>query len=191
MTDLNPPLGHDLLWQELIQTWSVLFEPLGLVADPGFARDLQSLLEQLCRFLDQEPSVPCHRDFMVRNLVPVPPIPELAVLDHQDLRLGPQGYDLASLLNDSLFPTPDLEEELLQHHLGGDPESSLRYHRAAAQRTLKAIGTYEMFAQRGFRRHRKLIPGTLERALRNLRQLPEAQEIGSALERRMAPLLIC
>ena len=188
---LNPPLGRDLLRQELDQTWSTLFNPQGVVTDPGFAHCLQDVLDQLCALLAEEIPVPCHRDFMVRNLIPVDPTPELAVLDHQDLRMGPRYYDLASLLNDSLFPVPDLEEKILLQSLGEDPLERIRYHRAAAQRTLKATGTYEKFAQRGFERHRRLIPGTLQRALRHLRFLPEARYIHSELEKRIAPLLIC
>lgn len=188
---LNPPLDRDLLWRELTQTWSSLFEPHGLCTDPGFSRVFEATLREVCRLLDTESPVPCHRDFMSRNFVPVEPQPELAVLDHQDLRLGPRHYDLASLLNDSLFPSEALEEEILDHCLSAEPAERISYHRAAAQRTLKATGTYETFAQRGYPRHRKLIPETLQRAVRHLGHLPEATEIRSDLEKRMAPLLIC
>ena len=59
------------------------------------------------------------------------------MLDHQDLRLGPPRYDLASLLNDSLFPPPELEARLVRAALGEEAtaEDFLDYHRAAAQRT--------------------------------------------------------
>ena len=188
---LNPPLDRDLLWRELSQTWTSLFEPRGLVADAGFSRRLQETLTEICALLDAEPPVPCHRDFMTRNLIPVEPYPELAVIDHQDLRLGPRYYDLASLLNDSLFPSDALEEEILLHCLGAEPAERALYHRAAAQRTLKATGTYETFALRGFKRHQNLISGTLGRALRHLRRLPEADEVCDELEERLTPLLIC
>jgi len=188
---LNPPLNGDLLWRELSQTWTSLLEPRGVVADPEFSRVLEETLQELCRLLDTELPVPCHRDFMSRNLVPVDPHPELAVLDHQDLRLGPRQYDLASLLNDSLFPSAALEEEILLHCLGDEPVARIPYHRAAAQRTLKATGTYETFALRGDTRHRMLIPETLGRALRHMDHLPEATAIGGELAERIAPLIIC
>ena len=188
---LNPPLNRDLLWQELQQTWTSLFEPRGVLADPGFSRALEETLQELCRLLDTEPPVPCHRDFMSRNFIPVDPHPEIAVLDHQDLRLGPRHYDLASLLNDSLFPSEALEEEILVHCLGDEPAQRTPYHRAAAQRTLKATGTYETFSLRGDTRHRQLIPETLGRALRHLGHLPEATVLRGELAERMAPLLIC
>lgn len=191
VTQLSPALDGDLMWQELGQTWSCLLEPRGIVSDSVFARDLETVLEDLCKRFDRETFVPCHRDFMTRNLVPLSTIPEMAILDHQDLRLGPRFYDLASLLNDSLFPPDALEEEILNHHVGGDSEKRELYHRAAAQRTLKATGTYEKFALRGFDRHRKLIPGTIGRALRHLRYLPEVSGVIDELERQLKHKSIC
>lgn len=190
--ELNPPLDGDLLYRELGQTWSCLLEPRGVVADPGFSKALETALEQLCRRLELDPQAPCHRDFMARNLVPLKPSPELAVLDHQDLRLGPRYYDLASLLNDSLFPSEDLEEEILRQHAGAHAaEERVLYHRAAAQRTLKATGTYETFALRGFERHRNLIPETLSRAVRHLRQVPELTDVVEEFAQRLTPQSIC
>ena len=128
---------------------------------------------------------------MTRNLVPLSDVPHMAVLDHQDLRVGPELYDLASLLNDSLFPPDDLEEEILAHHIGPDPQKRTRYHRVAAQRTLKATGTYETFALRGFDRHRNLIPGTLRRALRHLEHLPELSGVIDGFAGRLQREAIC
>src|SRR4029077_1128026 len=93
------------LARELAQTWELFLEPHGLVADGALAASLRAALEALCAGLGDEPPVPCHRDFMVRNLMPRPE-GGLVVLDHQDLRLGPPLYDLASLLNDTPFPPP-------------------------------------------------------------------------------------
>jgi aminoglycoside/choline kinase family phosphotransferase len=189
VAELNPPLDRELLWRELQQTWTSLLEPYGVVADRGFARALEQTLREICDRLDSQVPVPCHRDFMSRNLVPVEPHPVLAVLDHQDLRLGPPQYDLASLLNDSLFPAAQLEEEILNSVLGDDPELRRGYHRAAVQRTLKATGTYETFALRGFPRHRRLIPPTLDRAVHHLAQLPEASGLAPELDDRLAPVI--
>lgn len=101
----------------------------------------------------------------------------LAVLDHQDLRLGPVAYDVASLLNDSLFPPAAVEAALLKR--SGAPE--LDYRRAAVQRTLKAVGTYAAFAERGARRHLPLIRPTLRRTLFHMRQLPELEGLAQRL----------
>jgi len=181
--DLNPPLGRELLERELEQTWRLHLAPRGLAGDAALAAALERALTALCAALAAETPVPCHRDFMARNLMPLPAEPSLAVLDHQDLRLGPPAYDLASLLNDTLFPPPALEEELVAAALPAAAER-LSYHRAAAQRTLKAVGTYVAFAERGAPRHLPLVPPTLARALAHFARTPE----GAPLAPRLAPL---
>ena len=120
-------------------------------------------LDAICANLDAETPITCHRDFMVRNLMPLPD-GGLIVLDHQDLRPGPPAYDVASLLNDTLFPPPQMEAVLLEEALLARMRvDRLSYHRAAAQRTLKAVGTYTSFALRGAGRHLPLVPPTLGR----------------------------
>ncbi len=187
---LNPPLGSDLLRRELAQTWDLFLAPRELTGGPALTRALYAALDALCERLGEETPVPCHRDFMVRNLMPCDgdqiPAGGLAVLDHQDLRLGPPAYDLASLLNDTLFPPAEIEEELLAAALGGADRTS--YHRAAAQRTLKAVGTYTKFSLRGANRHLPLIPPTLARCLHHLGRIPEGVPLAEDLGRVWRPL---
>ena len=177
--DLNPVLDAELLRRELAQTWDLFLEPRGLVTG-GIGREggeeLRAALDALCDALGAETPVPCHRDFMVRNLMPLPG-GELAVLDHQDLRLGPPLYDAASLLNDTLFPPAEAEEDFLAMA----PADRLRYHRAAAQRTLKAVGTYASFARRGAIRHLPLIPPTLARFVKHFSRIPEGESFAPRL----------
>jgi aminoglycoside/choline kinase family phosphotransferase len=180
LAELNPLLDAELLRRELEQTWDLFLEPRSLVAGGA---DLRAALDALCSALGDEPPVPCHRDFMVRNLMPLPEkgsAGELAVLDHQDLRLGPPLYDAASLLNDTLFPPPEIEEALLAA-VAPTPADRVRYHRAAAQRTLKAVGTYASFARRGAPRHLPLIPPTLARFVKNFSQVPEGEPLAARL----------
>jgi N-acetylmuramate 1-kinase len=185
VADLSP-LGRELLEKELRQTWDLFLEPRGLTGGAGGeATELADLLAGICARLAADPAVPCHRDFMARNLMPLGDAgdrPRVGVLDHQDLRLGPPAYDLASLLNDTLFPAPEVEAAFLAE-LAPSPEERLRYHRAAAQRTLKAVGTYAAFARRGANRHLPLIPPTLGRGLGHLEHLPEAVALAPRLAR--------
>jgi aminoglycoside/choline kinase family phosphotransferase len=183
VADLNPTLGRELMMKELAQTWDLFLEPRGLTGGPALARELRAVLEEICSNLDAETPVSCHRDFMVRNLMALPG-GDLAVLDHQDLRLGPPAYDLASLLNDTLFPPPEAEEALLAAE-----EDRVRYHRAAAQRTLKAVGTYTAFARRGADRHLPLVAPTLGRCLGHLARVPESARLVEDLTRTWAPVL--
>ncbi|HEV8581675.1 MAG TPA: phosphotransferase [Thermoanaerobaculia bacterium] len=188
LAGLNPPLGSELLARELAQTWDLFLEPQGLASDPQVAADLRAALDALCRRLGAEPPVPCHRDFMVRNLMPLSMSGKLAVLDHQDLRLGPPLYDVASLLNDTLFPPPAAEAALLETVLA-TPDDRERYHRAAAQRTLKAVGTYTSFARRGARRHLPLVAPTLSRFVSHFARTPEGERLARHLAESWRPAL--
>jgi hypothetical protein len=185
LADLNPPLGAELLRRELTQTWDLFLAPRGLTGDAGMTAALSAALDRICTRLGAGPLVPCHRDFMSRNLMPVDGSGGVAVLDHQDLRLGPAAYDLASLLNDTLFPPPALEAELV----AAASASSCDYHRAAAQRTLKAVGTYTAFALRGARRHLPLVGPTLARCLAHLGQIPEGEPLVPQLARLWRPVV--
>ncbi|HYH45658.1 MAG TPA: phosphotransferase [Thermoanaerobaculia bacterium] len=180
---LNPRLGGELLRKELAQTWDLFLQPRALTGGEPLTRALSAALDAICANLDAETPVSCHRDFMVRNLMLVSG--DLIVLDHQDLRLGPPAYDLASLLNDTLFPPSGVEEALLAR-ASFEPVS---YHRAAAQRTLKAIGTYASFALRGADRHLPLVPPTLGRCLAHLARVPESAPLVSDLTEAWAAVL--
>ena len=186
VAELSPPLDAALLRRELAQTWDELLAPRGLTGEPALAAALARALDALCADLAAPPPVPCHRDLMARNLVPLADA-AVGVLDHQDLRLGPPLYDLALLLNDSLFPLPEVEAAILAGVLGGE-EDLWRYRRAAAQRTLKAAGTFAAFARRGSDRHLGLIPPTLARASAQLSALPETAELGRELARLWRPV---
>ena len=193
---LNPPLDRDLLRRELAQTWDLFLAPRELTGGRALTGALDAALDALCDRLGEQTPVPCHRDFMVRNLMPVDcsegSADRIAVLDHQDLRLGPPAYDLASLLNDTLFPPAEIEEEFLAAALESAALGSadrLGYHRAAAQRTLKAVGTYTKFSLRGAHRHLPLIAPTLARCLHHLSRTPEGEPLAEDLGRLWAPVL--
>jgi len=181
LAGLNPALDRELLARELAQTWDLFLEPKGLTGDPALTRALREALAALCENLGAETPVACHRDFMVRNLM-MRPEGDLVVLDHQDLRPGPPLYDLASLLNDTIFPPEPSEESALITAAGvTSPEDLIRYHRAAAQRTLKAVGTYTSFARRGVDRHLPLVAPTLRRCLEHLTRIPESTRVARDL----------
>ena len=185
---LNPPLDRDLLVAELRQTWDIYLAPHKLAGDRKLAGLFWSALEKICTELADGPRVVCHRDFMARNLVPLASPPELGILDHQDLRAGPAFYDLASVLNDSLFPPREIETSLVSSCLASEAEK-VSYHRAAVQRTLKVVGTFEAFARRGNPRRLRLIPPTLAKALYHLRRVPEAEGLTDSLAELWKPAL--
>lgn len=190
-----PPLDRDLLMSELDQTWERFLEPRGLVADPGLAEQLRAACAAVCERLDSDAALPCHRDFMARNLMLRKPavaspagFDELVVIDHQDLRLGPPCYDLASLLNDTLtLSVRERQEQLSAVRL--DAARTLQYHAAAAQRTLKIAGTFAYFAAVRSDRYLRLIPPALRRFLDALQALPEGRALAPWVRKAWAPVV--
>jgi aminoglycoside/choline kinase family phosphotransferase len=98
--------------------------------------------------LAAEPRVLCHRDYHSRNLM----LHEgrLYLIDFQDARMGPDTYDLASLLRDSYVDfTEEAIAELVAYFLalknGGpayEADFPRRFDLMALQRNLKALGTF-------------------------------------------------
>jgi aminoglycoside/choline kinase family phosphotransferase len=167
----SPPLDAGLLARELRATFEFVLEPRGFAAASAAGGRFREALGELCARLGGETPVPCHRDFMARNLMPRGR-DRVTVIDFQDLRLGPPAYDRASLLNDSLYPGAAEEAELLE--LARPPLAGRdSYSRAVVQRSLKAAGTFARFAAHGKRRHLPLVAPTLARAAAHLALLPE------------------
>ncbi len=107
----------------------------------------------LCAHLEAQPRYFCHRDYHGWNIMAEGH--EVGILDFQDARMGPQPYDVASLLVDRRTPTllgHDVSAALVQYYLDQFEEvSGQRVDRAAfgelfelvaVQRCIKAIGTF-------------------------------------------------
>jgi aminoglycoside/choline kinase family phosphotransferase len=124
-----------------------------------------------------EPRVLCHRDYHSRNLM----VHDggLFVIDFQDARLGPDTYDLASLLRDSYVDIGDAAlPELIGQYLslsgGRDAgEFRRRFDLMAVQRNLKALGTFgNQAGARGNPAYIQYMPRTLAYARANLARYP-------------------
>ncbi len=178
--EVNPLLDVRRLTAELGDAKNVFLNAPEFSGDGSEGAALYSALEDLLDALAIEPLVPSHRDFMSRNLMLAPDDSGLVVIDHQDACLAPRFYDLASLLNDSLFLSQSQEQEILRQ-ISTDPQTLLPYRRCAVQRTLKATATYVKFALRGFDRHLTLVTPTLARAALQLERLPEGIRIPSGI----------
>ena len=99
--------------------------------------------------LASEPRVLCHRDYHSRNLMLH--AGRLFIIDFQDARMGPDTYDLVSLLRDSYVDLPDRDvDELIAYFLAlkgpsirhGAHAFRTRFDMMAVQRNLKALGTF-------------------------------------------------
>lgn len=113
-----------------------------------------------------EARVLCHRDFHSRNLMVHRG--RLHVIDFQDARLGPDTYDLVSLLRDAYVELDAASvDRLIAHYqdlLDVSDGAALRrrFTRTTVQRSLKALGTFGyQIAERGNQRYRDAVPRTL------------------------------
>ena len=119
----------------------------GVTLDEGARDALRGEFAQVVEELASEPRVLCHRDYHSRNLMLHQE--RLYVIDFQDARMGPDTYDLASLLRDSYL---DLSEqavnELIAYFLAltgrseEEKDFRARFDLMALQRNLKALGTF-------------------------------------------------
>lgn len=123
--------------------------------------------------LAAEARVLCHRDYHSRNLM----LHEgsLYIIDFQDARMGPDTYDLVSLLRDSYVDFTETQvEELIAFFLalrgGADAaEFRRRFDLMALQRNLKALGTFGFQTiSRGNPVYIQYIPRTLSYVRTNL-----------------------
>ncbi len=176
VSHLNPPLDAARLLGELEPAVEFLLTGFDEVS-PASIKTLRAFCERLCAGAAAPQLVPAHRDFMVRNLMAFQD--RLVVIDHQDTCLAPPMYDLASLLNDSLFAPAAFERRLLDRYAPRVDELA-NYRRCVVQRTLKASATFVRFALRGRDDYLWQVPILLARAARAARDLPEAELVGNS-----------
>jgi hypothetical protein len=130
----------------------------GVALTPAGRDALAGEFRVIAEELAAEPRVLCHRDYHSRNLM----LHEssLYIIDFQDARLGPDTYDLVSLLRDSYVDFTEQQiEELIAFFLAvrsappldapasldddrGEAEFRRRFDLMALQRNLKALGTF-------------------------------------------------
>jgi aminoglycoside/choline kinase family phosphotransferase len=161
---------------------------------PDDRRAIDAALDEIVAELAAEPRVLCHRDYHSRNLMFAND--RLYVIDFQDARMGPNTYDLVSLLRDSYVDLPDaLVEQLIQefHAASGSAESRsafrARFDLMALQRNLKALGTFGyQTTVRGNPVYIQYIPRTLRYVRDNLRGQNRFAGLRTVLSRYVAEL---
>jgi len=154
----------------------------------ALAAEYAGIVEELA----SEPRVLCHRDYHSRNLMLRNG--SLYIIDFQDARMGPDTYDLVSLLRDSYVDFTEAQvDELIAFFLAlrtgragagatDAREFRRRFDLMALQRNLKALGTF------GFQttsRHNTVyiqyIPRTLNSARSNLSRYPRFERLRQLL----------
>jgi aminoglycoside/choline kinase family phosphotransferase len=159
----------------------------GVVFRPDEREELHREFAILVEALASEARVLCHRDYHSRNLMLHDG--RLCIIDFQDARMGPDTYDLASLLRDSYVDLPEQTvDELIAYFLAVKGESGTeaafrrRFDLMALQRNLKALGTFGY--QTTTRRNPvyiQYIPRTLRYVRDNLETLPQFARIRELL----------
>ncbi|MGE3539260.1 MAG: aminoglycoside phosphotransferase family protein [Candidatus Tectimicrobiota bacterium] len=134
---------------------------------------LDAAFAELCTFLAAAPHYFCHRDYHGWNVMAHQQ--KAGVLDFQDARMGPQPYDLASLLTDrgtpvllgqaALLTLCDYYVERMQAETGQGIDRAaftVLFDHVAVQRCLKATGTFAaMTVLRGRPQYQPYIAPTL------------------------------
>jgi N-acetylmuramate 1-kinase len=161
----------------------------GVVIAPALRDELRGEFATLVRQLATEPRVLCHRDYHSRNLMFHEE--RLYIIDFQDARMGPDTYDLVSLLRDSYVDLPDeTVNELIAYFLALKGETGAqrafreRFDVMALQRNLKALGTfgYQTTARRN-PVYIQYIPRTLRSVRDNLDHLGRFARLHELLAR--------
>ena len=152
---------------------------------------LESEFLSLSHELAKAPRFVCHRDYQVRNLMVKKG--RLYLIDFQDARLGPQSYDLVSLLMDSIHLDPGEVQAFMDFYLeGGAPpvgraNFERQFHVMCIQRLLKALGTYGYQLQvLGRESYADYIPGTLVRVASSLKTIPQFPYIQTIVEEQLS-----
>ncbi|HYM62963.1 MAG TPA: phosphotransferase [Thermoanaerobaculia bacterium] len=176
--EINPPFNADFFFAEMEMAREYFVDKLMMTSPPASAA-LVPLLRDLARQVARHPYLLCHRDYHGQNINVING--SLIIIDYQDMRMGPDTYDLASLLRDRGVAEVlgrDGELALVDDYalrIGETPDSGLRtrYFETLLQRSIKILGTFsKMPIARGRLHYLDFIPPTLESVRRCLAELP-------------------
>jgi len=160
--------------------------------DPTTSNAVNEDFKALCSELSARPRVLAHRDYHARNLMMIGD--KMYIIDHQDARMGPSSYDVASLLSDPYTKlSRELVLELIEHFIEMKANSKLPISNIdefrmeldlmTVQRMLKAMGTYASQAAQGNTSYLPYLEPALERALAAMTSLGRFDSIRGLLER--------
>ncbi len=153
---------------------------LHLKLDQAVASPVQEDFRALCAELAARPRVLTHRDYHARNLMMCDG--RMFIIDHQDARMGPASYDLASLIYDPYTSfDSDMAAEMIERFIEMKSASSVPFEDAnrfrqelelmIVQRMLKAIGTYASQATANNPAYIPYIEPARERAIAAMKKL--------------------
>ncbi|MFY9570117.1 MAG: phosphotransferase [Blastocatellia bacterium] len=159
--------------------------------DPSTSNAVQADFKALCSELASRPRVLTHRDYHARNLMMYRG--EMFIIDHQDARMGPASYDVASLLSDPYTClTQEVSGELINRFIElkkasstgfpGVDEFRIELQLMIVQRMLKAVGTYASQAAIGNVMYIGYIEPAITRAIAAMEHLGRFESTRSLLD---------
>lgn len=193
---INPSFTADFFANELEMSREYYVERLMGATEDG-SLELKPLLRKLADNIARHPYVLCHRDYHGQNIHIFEG--KLYLIDYQDMRMGPDTYDLASLLRDRGVARllGESELELVDYYadwrVHGFPARSplteeerrsmrRRYFETLLQRSIKILGTFaKQPIVRGRMHYLEFIPPTIESVRRCIEELPEFERLGLIL----------
>lgn len=189
---VNDPFDPAFFFRELSLAREAVFDLwLGAPLDAKERALHDEWAHSLAREICEHPRALCHRDFHGNNLFPVDD--EVAAIDFQDMRSGPDAYDVASLLWERTtleWMEPGQATEAIRAFkaLRGieDRGFARRFDRVLLQRAWKVCGTFaRAVAQGRGETYRRYLPRELA-LVRRL--LTEKDGFRGVFESRLAPL---
>ncbi len=179
----NAPLDASRMRWELagFELW-YLSDRRGTAPSPAAGRWLDGLAERVAA----HPRRVCHRDYHLDNLFFLPG-GEVGVIDFQDILIGPEGYDLVSLLEERDFPHLLGEQARREtarewaRRTGALPGWERRLAEVTAQRGLKVLGTFARLVASGREGYRAWLEELVPRQRIFLQELDAPLELIEAL----------
>ena len=192
---INPPFDAATFRRELDLAREAVFDLwLHTPLTPEHRAAHDQWADSLAREIETHPRVLCHRDFHANNLFPSDG--RVALIDFQDLRSGPDSYDLASLLWErSTLDWMTLAESRRQANrfaqaVGIDVAGlEERLQRVLLQRAWKVCGTFaRAVAQGRGETYRRYLPGEIALVGRLIGSSPQDQAFRAVYEARLSSL---
>jgi N-acetylmuramate 1-kinase len=132
------------------------------------------------------PRVYIHRDFQSENILINEDV--IQFVDYQGARLGPAGYDLASLLYDPYIAQLDdgLVRRFFDYYLTKAPVSISveSFYVCGLQRLMQACGAYgNLSIHKGKEQYRRFIPVAIKRCIGIMEKLPHYPQVYNILKK--------
>jgi aminoglycoside/choline kinase family phosphotransferase len=189
---INPPFDAAFFRRELDLAREAVFDLY--LKEPLSPRDREAhdaWADALSREIAAHPRALCHRDYHGNNLFPLEDT--VGWIDFQDLRAGPDTYDIASLLWERTtldWMTEDLAAPVIEGFARARKivaaEFRSRFRRVLLQRAWKVCGTFaRAVAQGRGEAYRRYLPGEFALVGRLLGDTPKEREFRRVFEARL------